>query len=80
MATSAIHCGFCRRIVGERTETVPPESEQTHLLLSRSRSPIDAPWAEEVFCHECDQFYRQLLTFGRGESPAVDTPQPSRTT
>lgn len=80
MATSAIHCGFCRRIVGERTETVSPGLEQDPFLFPQGRSLIDAPWAEEVFCHECDQFYRQLLTFGRGEAPAVDRPHPGRTT
>ncbi len=83
------HCGFCRRLTSEHAETGPANrGQESGPVNDRPLLPDDA-MIEETYCRDCEQFYHQLVTFGRGallstdwnmpEPPVHETPQPGMT-
>jgi len=68
MASTATHCGFCRRITDAYSESGSETARQDATEVSRGQPP---PLADvllrEAYCSECDMFYRQLVTYGRGD-------------
>lgn len=90
MATRMTCCGFCRRLTCERTEAGPAgRGQEAGPVKDRSFLPDDA-MIEETYCRDCERFYHQLVTFGRGnilpadwnmpEPPVQESPQPGMTT
>lgn len=90
MAMRMTLCGFCRRLTGERVEASPANGEQ-EAGPSKDAPPLpENVKIEEAYCRDCERFYDQLLTFGRGYLPSVDgdlpepparaIPQPAMTT
>lgn len=76
MARQMTYCGFCRRLTGERTEAGPASNGQEE---ARSKDNLSLPGTlsiQETYCHECDQFYHQLVTFGRGDAHSTDGGRP----
>jgi hypothetical protein len=65
-------CGFCRHLTCERTEADPASGKQeTGPLKDSPLLPEDVKM-EETYCRDCERFYQQLVTFGRGESSSAD--------
>lgn len=90
MASRMTHCGFCHRLTCERTGAGPVgRGQESGPVTDRPFLPDDAI-LEETYCRDCEQFYHQLVTFGRGdrlsadwnrpEPPSHETPQPGMTT
>lgn len=90
MATRMTCCGFCRRLICERIEAGPAgRGQEAGPVKDRSFLPDDA-MIEETYCRDCERFYHQLVTFGRGnilpadwnmpEPPVQESPQPGMTT
>jgi hypothetical protein len=78
MAAQMIHCGFCRRLTCERIETGPASRRQeTGPLKDSPLLPNDA-LTGETYCRDCERFYHQLITFGRGDVRSADwnVPEP----
>lgn len=78
MATRMTHCGFCRRPTCERTEAGPASSGQEAGPLNDSPLLPDDVMVEETYCRDCERFYQQLITFGRGDAHSADwnVPEP----
>ena len=71
MAMQMTLCGFCRRLTCERTEAGPANGEQ-EAGPSKDAPPLPEDFKiEEAYCRDCERFYRQLVTFGRGDSSAA---------
>jgi len=72
MATRLTLCGFCRRLTCERAEAGPASrGQETGPLKDNPLLPDDA-MIEEAYCRDCERFYQQLVTFGRGDSSSAD--------
>lgn len=71
MATRMTLCGFCRRLTCERTEAGPSGSEQEAGPLKDTPLPPEDFKIEEAYCRDCERFYQQLVTFGRGDLSAA---------
>ena len=71
MAMRMTLCGFCRRLTCERTEAGPAGSEQEAGPLKGTPLLPDDIKIEEAYCRDCERFYQQLVTFGRGASSAA---------
>jgi hypothetical protein len=78
MATRMTHCGFCRRLTCERIEAGPASRGQGTGPLTDSPLLPDDLMIEETYCRDCEQFYHQLITFGRGDVRSADwnVPEP----
>ena len=78
MATRMTYCGLCRRLTCERIEAGPASSEQESGPLKDCPLLPDDVRIEETYCRDCEQFYHQLITFGRGDGRAADgnVPEP----
>ncbi|MCS6292395.1 MAG: hypothetical protein H8J66_04920 [Nitrospira sp.] len=72
MATKMTLCGFCRRLTCERTEAGPARGGQEIGTLKDSPLLPDNAMIEDTYCHDCERFYHQLITFGRGDRYAAD--------
>ena len=72
MATRMTRCGFCRRLICERTEAGPASGEQEAGPLKVTPLLPDDVKIEETYCRDCERFYQQLVTFGRGDSSSAD--------
>ncbi len=68
MAMRMTLCGFCRRLTCERTEAGPTNGERPLLP--------DHCIIEDRYCRDCERFYHQLVTFGRGDSSVTVTNVP----
>lgn len=68
MAMRMTLCGFCRRLTCERTEAGPTNGEQEMEPLKDIPLLPDDFKIEEAYCRDCERFYQQLVTFGRGDS------------
>ncbi|MCS6287049.1 MAG: hypothetical protein H8K08_16640 [Nitrospira sp.] len=90
MASQMTYCGFCRRLTCERTGAGPVRrGQEAGPVTDRPFLPDDS-MTEEAYCHDCERFYHQLVTFGRGntlpvdwsvaEPPVQESPQPGMTT
>lgn len=80
MAMRMTLCGFCRRLTCERAEAGPASrGQETRPLKDNPLLPDDA-MIEEVYCRDCERFYQQLVTFGRGESSSADRHVPKAQT
>lgn len=90
MAMRMTLCGFCRRLTCERTEAGPTNGKQ-EAGPSKDAPPLpEGVKIEETYCRDCERFYYQLLTVGRGNLSSVDgdlpepqaraIPQPAMTT
>lgn len=76
MATHMTRCGFCRCLTYAETGVGPASRRQeTAPLRNGSLLPDDALFGE-TYCRECDRFYQQLITFGRGDGWAIDWGRP----
>lgn len=80
MATRMTLCEFCRRLACERTEAEPASGEQEIGPLKVTPLLPDDVKIEETYCRDCERFYQQLVTFGRGESSAADKHVPKAQT
>ncbi|MEQ1628407.1 MAG: hypothetical protein ABL965_13510 [Nitrospira sp.] len=80
MATRMTLCEFCRRLACERTEADPASGEQETGPLKATPLLPDDVKIEETYCRDCERFYQQLVTFGRGESSAADKQVPKAQT
>ena len=72
MAMRMTLCGFCRHLACERTEADPAGGEQEAGLLEVTPLLPDDVKIEETYCRDCERFYQQLVTFGRGDSSSAD--------
>jgi hypothetical protein len=64
-------CGFCRRLTCEKTEAGPAGSEQEPEPLKGAPLFPEDLKIDEAYCRDCERFYQQLVTFGRGDSFAA---------
>jgi len=71
MAMRMTLCGFCRRLTCERIEAGPTNGKQEAEPLKVAPLLPDDVAIEETYCRDCEQFYQQLVTFGRGDSSAA---------
>jgi hypothetical protein len=78
MATRMTLCEFCRRLACERTEADPAGGEQETGPLKVTPLLPDDVKIEETYCRDCERFYHQLVTFGRGDSSVTvrNVPEP----
>ena len=72
MAMRMTLCGFCRHLDCERTEADPAGGEQEAGPLKVTPLLPDDVKIEETYCRDCERFYQQLVTFGRGDSSFAD--------
>lgn len=70
MAIRITLCGFCRRHTCERTEAGSANKEQEAVLVDDGLHLPDNILIGETYCRDCEQFYHQLITFGRGDARA----------
>lgn len=77
MATHMTRCGFCRRLTSGQIETGPASRGLETAPLEAPSFPQDDALLGETYCRECDRFYRQLITFGRGDGQASDWNRPA---
>lgn len=76
MATRMTLCGFCRRLSCEQTEAGPASNGQ------EAGPPVSGPllpdnfMIEDTYCGDCERFYHQLITFGRGTQCMTDWTAP----
>lgn len=80
MAMRMTLCGFCRHLACERTEADPVGGEQETGPLKFTPFLPDDVKIEETYCRDCERFYQQLVTFGRGESFSADRHVPKAQT
>jgi len=71
MAMRMTLCGFCRHLTCERVEAGPANSEQEAGPLQENPLLTEDLKIEEAYCRDCERFYQQLVTFGRGDSSAA---------
>lgn len=78
MAMRMTLCGFCRRLTCERTEASPTNGEQEAGPLMTGPLLPDHCIIEDRYCRDCERFYHQLVTFGRGDSSVTvrNVPEP----
>ena len=74
MATRMTLCGFCRRLTCERTETGPANRRQETVQCESSPLLPDHILIEDTYCRDCERFYQQLVTFGRGDVGVTPDP------
>ena len=76
MATRITLCGFCRRLICGPTESGPAsEGQETGPSLCSPLLP-DNFMVEDTYCGDCERFYHQLITFGRGNQCMTDWTDP----
>ncbi|SPP65973.1 hypothetical protein NITLEN_50013 [Nitrospira lenta] len=82
-------CWFCRRLTPEQAEA---DSASGGPEMGTSKDTVLGPdnaIIEDAYCHDCERFYHQLITFGRGshyaaggtgpDAPIQQHPQPQTT-
>lgn len=87
MAMRMTLCAFCRRLACDRTGADPATGEQETGTLKVTPLLPDDVKIEETYCRDCEGFYKQLVTFGRGDlssevrhMPESQAPQISQAT
>lgn len=72
MAARMTYCGFCRCPICETTAAGPARNGEES--WPRKDGPLlpTGPMAGETYCRDCERFYRQLITFERGNAPLGD--------
>ncbi|NOS79270.1 MAG: hypothetical protein HOP35_15135 [Nitrospira sp.] len=68
MATRMTLCGFCRRLTCEQTDAGHASEGLKTVPLEHDLLRSDDTIFVETYCRDCDRFYQQLITFGRGEA------------
>jgi hypothetical protein len=71
MATIVTQCGFCRRVREGRSEATWQDA--AHMTPIAPSGMLDVV-LEETYCSDCNRFYEQLVTFGKGEPLPVERP------
>ncbi len=59
MAINMTRCGFCRRAMDQGSRSLEESPLRVELLQIK-----------ETYCPDCERFYQQLVTFGRGLAPS----------
>lgn len=76
MAMRMTLCGFCRHLACEGTEADPAGGEREAGPLKVTPLLPDDVKIEETYCRDCERFYQQLVTFGRGDLSSADRHAP----